>query len=90
MVVEPSPVRGLAADCLIHYIFLAFTFGLLSSLRCSNSDSKGFPAVQWVVFYTLLRRHALRLHASDIARLHIAIDIVREVRRTVLRGHFKQ
>lgn len=29
-------------------------------------------------------------HTSDVRRLHIAVDIVREVRGTVFRGHFKQ
>ena len=29
-------------------------------------------------------------HGTDVRRLHIAVDVVREIRRAVLRGHFKQ
>lgn len=49
IVVEPSPIQSLAADCLIFYFFDYIAFRRISFLRCSNKSSKDIPAIKRVI-----------------------------------------
>lgn len=46
---EPYPIRVLAADCPIFFIFQTVALKFISSLCCGKRSSKEFPAIHMVL-----------------------------------------
>ena len=74
-----------------------FVFGKIGDARNvdgNNADRAGaFAAAEEAAGFLAQFAHIqtqTATHRTDVAGLHIAVDIVREIRRAVFGGHFKQ